>query len=377
MPNIELSSLTKIFGSGFVAVDSVGLRAKEGEMITLLGPSGCGKTTTLRMVAGLEQATSGSIRIGDRDVYNAALGINVPPENRGLGMVFQSYAIWPHMTVAQNVAYPLRMRRVAPDRQRELVSKILATVGMADQGEKMATKLSGGQQQRVALARALVFDPAILLLDEPLSNLDAKLREHMRIELKQTQKRVGLTALYVTHDQEEALTLSDRIVVMNKGKIEQVGTPQEIYQAPATRFVADFIGKANLIDIAAPIATDTETASCSMPGLDGETRFVLPRTALRASGRNDTQSVPSLFVRPDKIGMHRGKIDERNGQTVVPGLVEEHLFAGEYHEYVVAIDRAGTVLKVKTPADGEPVRVGDAVALTIQGRDALVYGAQA
>ncbi len=229
MPDIALDNLSKKFGT-LVAVDGATLTAADGELLTLLGPSGCGKTTTLRMIAGLEEPSGGSIRIGERVVYDRARGIDVPAEMRGLGMVFQSYAIWPHMTVAENIAYPLRMRHVGRAGRRELVDKVLDLVGLAGLGDKPSTLLSGGQQQRVALARALVFEPALLLLDEPLSNLDAKLREQMRFELRIMQQRVGLTAVYVTHDQEEALTLSDRLVVINHGEIEQIGTPIEVYE---------------------------------------------------------------------------------------------------------------------------------------------------
>src|SRR3954465_1149548 len=232
------------------AVDGISLAAEPGKMITLLGPSGCGKTTTLRCLAGLERPQAGRIVIANEVVCDTDRGIFVPPSERGIGMVFQSYAIWPHMTVFENVAFPLR---VAHDRKftsaeiKTKVSRALEMVRMSGFETRPATQLSGGQQQRLAFARGLVREPKILLLDEPLSNLDAKLREQMRVELKLLQTRLGITTVYVTHDQSEALALSDEIVVFNFGKIIQRGTPQEIYRQPKSQFVADFIGSANFI----------------------------------------------------------------------------------------------------------------------------------
>jgi ABC-type Fe3+/spermidine/putrescine transport system ATPase subunit len=229
------------------AVGPVSFTVMPGQQVTLLGPSGCGKTTTLRALAGLERPSAGMIRIGGQTVYSSAGGINVPAEKRGLSMVFQSYAIWPHMTVFENVAYGLRVRRKA---KAEIVEKVRAALDLVQMGayaERHASQLSGGQQQRVALARACAFSPSVLLFDEPLSNLDAKLRGDMRIELRELQHRLGVTSVYVTHDLEEALAMSDRIVVMRHGHIEQNGSPGEIYNYPRTEFVADFVGSANLI----------------------------------------------------------------------------------------------------------------------------------
>src|SRR5919197_726677 len=246
MSNVVLEKVSRSFGD-FVAVDGVDLRVSEGEFVTLLGPSGCGKTTTLRMVAGLEQNTGGRISIGDRVVSDADAGLFVPPDLRQLGMVFQSYAIWPHMTVFDNVAYPLRVRRVPRDVVRDKVEKTLALVGLKGYASRAATQLSGGQQQRVARARAIVFEPRLLLLDEPLSNLDARLRIHMRAELKHLQRQTGITSVFVTHDQAESMALADRIVVMNQGRIEQVGSPAEIYERPRSRFVSEFVGSINVL----------------------------------------------------------------------------------------------------------------------------------
>ena len=236
-----------------LAVDDVSIEVPEGAMFTLLGPSGCGKTTTLRSIAGLERPDSGTIAIAERPLFSVLAGrtVNVPANQRGLGMVFQSYAIWPHMTVFDNVAFPLQVRRrgTRPGRReiRERVEKVLDTMELGHLAERRATKLSGGQQQRLALARAIVIEPPVLLLDEPLSNLDAKLRESLRYELKRLQRELGITSVYVTHDQIEALALSTSVAVMRDGKVVQVGRPREVYENPSCRFVAEFIGTSNFL----------------------------------------------------------------------------------------------------------------------------------
>src|SRR6187431_394536 len=245
-PHIEVENLEVYFGA-VPAVRGVSFTVLHGEQLTLLGPSGCGKTTTLRAIAGLEKPVAGEIRIDGAPIYSAARDIHVPAEKRGLSMVFQSYAIWPHMTVFDNVAYGLRVRREEAAAIRDKVERALDMVQMRAFSARGASQLSGGQQQRVALARAFVFQPSVLLFDEPLSNLDAKLRADMRIELRELQHRLGITSVYVTHDLEEALAMSDRIVVMKDGLIAQVGSPLEIYNHPRNAFVADFVGSANLI----------------------------------------------------------------------------------------------------------------------------------
>lgn len=247
-----------------VAVDHIDLEIEDGIFFTMLGPSGCGKTTTLRCVAGLEKPTSGRIAIGNRMVYEDR--VLVPVHDRQLGMVFQSYAVWPHMTVADNVAFPLTVGKNQPTKAeaRRRVEEKLELVGLGGLGKRMATQLSGGQQQRLSLARALVSDPKVLLLDEPLSNLDAKLRDRMRAELRSIQQEVGITTLFVTHDQVEALSMSDRIAVMSDGRIEQMGTPKEIYHEPLTAFVAAFIGGANLVR-GTVTSREGSTATASTP----------------------------------------------------------------------------------------------------------------
>lgn len=244
IPKCWLQDVRKAYGA-HQAVTDVSLRVEEGEFVVILGPSGCGKTTTLRMIAGLERPDGGTIGIGGTVV--SAPGRFIRPEHRAIGMVFQSYAIWPHMTVFENVAYPLRVRGMPMRVRREKIAGVLELVGLGSEGPRPATALSGGQMQRVALARALVADPALLLFDEPLSNLDLKLRERLRLELKDLQRRTGLTSIYVTHDQAEAVELADRIVVMQGGRIVQTGRPQDLYREPRTRFVAEFIAAANIV----------------------------------------------------------------------------------------------------------------------------------
>ena len=262
MAFLELERLTKSFGT-HNAVDGLTLSVEQGEFVALLGPSGCGKTTTLQMIAGFVEPTSGSIRLGGKDL------LAIKPAKRGLGIVFQSYALCPHMTVAENVGFGLELQGVAAAERRTRVGEALELVGLGAFASRFPRQMSGGQQQRVALARALVIRPQVLLLDEPLSNLDAKLREGMQIELRQIQRTVGTTTILVTHDQAEAMALSDRIVVMNQGKAEQIGPPHEAYERPATPFVANFLGKTNLVNGA---SVRPERISFAPAGLAGTVR---------------------------------------------------------------------------------------------------------
>src|SRR5437868_3715582 len=244
MASVELKGLTKHYGNA-VAVDGVALRVEHGQLVCLLGPSGCGKTTTLRLIAGFIEPSAGEIMVGDKKLSSPAR--TVPPEGRNMSMIFQSYALWPHMTIAENVAYGLTVRGTAKDEARRRVEKILAVTRMTSFAARYPTELSGGQQQRVALARALVVQPETLLLDEPLSNLDANLREEMRFEVRRLHDEYKYTTLYVTHDQVEAMTTADRIVVMSGGRVEQAGTPEDIYERPESEFVARFIGGTNIL----------------------------------------------------------------------------------------------------------------------------------
>jgi len=245
METLRLENITKRYGNNTV-VSNANLNVAKNEFVTIVGPSGCGKTTMLRMIAGFIEPTEGRILLDDEEIVNTAKKIFVPPEKRGIGMVFQSYAVWPHMNVFDNVSYPLRIRKMNKQLIREKTMEILRVVHLEQYVERYPHELSGGQQQRVALARALVMEPRVLLLDEPLSNLDAKLRETMRFEIKQIQQKMGVTIIYVTHDQIEAMTMSDKVVVMNAGHVMQIGTPQEIYNEPVNSFVAKFIGSANV-----------------------------------------------------------------------------------------------------------------------------------
>ena len=247
MSEVRIEHVFKRFG-GVTAVNDFNLVVKDGEFVSILGPSGCGKTTTLRMIAGFERATEGEIYIGEQCVSSSIKGSFAPPEKRDIGMVFQSYAVWPHMTVAENVGYPLKIQKVDKTERERRVQEMLELVHLGEYGKRYPNQLSGGQQQRVALSRALVAEPGLLLLDEPLSNLDAKLRESMRFEILEIQKKTGITVVYVTHDQGEAMAMSDRVVVMSMGVVQQIGAPHEIYTQPANKMVADFIGLVNFME---------------------------------------------------------------------------------------------------------------------------------
>ncbi|HEU5278135.1 MAG TPA: ABC transporter ATP-binding protein, partial [Gaiellaceae bacterium] len=247
MPEIHVENLVKEFGDQR-ALDDVSFEVREGELFTLLGPSGCGKSTTLMSIAGFQHPEQGRIAVGDETFFDTGRNVAVPAERRNLGIVFQSYAVWPHMTVFDNLAFPLKVRRLRRDAIRTRVREVLELVEMAPYERRYPHQLSGGQQQRVALARALVYSPSVLLLDEPFSNLDAKLRERARAWVKELQHRLGLTTIFVTHDQDEALSMSDRVAVMSAGEVQQIATPEEVYRHPANRFVAEFVGRVNLIE---------------------------------------------------------------------------------------------------------------------------------
>lgn len=281
MPQLSVKDLVVVYGK-VQAVKGVSFDVEEGEFVSLLGPSGCGKTTTLRCIAGLEASAAGSISIGG-DVV-AADGMDIPPEKRGINMVFQSYAVWPHMSVFENVAYGLRTRRESSDTIKTKVDEALVVVGLSSFSARFGTELSGGQQQRVALARAIVTSPRLLLFDEPLSNLDAGLRDRMRFELVDLQRRLGTTSLYVTHDQSEAMLMSDRIILMKDGEMVQSGTPRDLYDRPASRFAAEFVGNANILD-GEIVRSSGDEAVVRLPGgIELEGRFTWPDHR-RESGR--------------------------------------------------------------------------------------------
>ena len=309
------------------AVDGISLTVEEGELFTLLGPSGCGKTTTLRCIAGLELPDGGEIAVGGRTLFSSERGVHVHANDRGLGMVFQSYAIWPHMSVRENVAFPLRVRprRLRPSRVqiRERVDRVLSVVKLDQVASRPSTDLSGGQQQRLALARALVMEPPLLLLDEPLSNLDAKLRDEMRFELKRLQRDLGVTGVYVTHDQVEALGMSDRIAVMREGRVEQVGRPREIYERPGSRFVADFIGTSNFID---GVVEAVEGGSYRVRSDGGE--LIVP-----ATGRFVVGAPVVVVARPEHVEIALGA--NGSGPNLWSGRVAVRSFLGEVVDHVV------------------------------------------
>ena len=308
---VRFDSVTKAFGA-VVAVDNVSLTVEHGQLVTLLGPSGCGKTTTLRLIAGLEMATGGRIFIGDRDVTK------LPATDRDVAMVFQSYALFPHMTVNENVAYGLKVSGIRKDEARSRSQDALDMVGLSDLGLRMPSELSGGQQQRVAVARALVLEPEVLLFDEPLSNLDAKLRRRVREEVREIQQKLGLTAVYVTHDQEEALAVSDRIIVMKNAAIAQQGTPRELYERPADAFVADFIGDANLVD-GSVTEVDAGTAKVRIGSLELSLNGVSPETG-----------PAKVAIRPEAIELKPG--DTTGG---LRGTVRKATYLGSHMEYSV------------------------------------------
>jgi iron(III) transport system ATP-binding protein len=332
---LQVENLFKEFaasgGTRVAAVQDVSLSIPDGKLLTLLGPSGCGKTTTLRCIAGLERPDSGKIAIADRVVFDSAHGTFVPPAERGIGMVFQSYAIWPHMSVFENVAFPLRVSRKRKFSSSEVAEKVrhaLETVRLGGYEDRRATQLSGGQQQRLALARGLVAEPRLILLDEPLSNLDAKLREQMRFELKHLQTRLGLTAVYVTHDQSEALALSDEIIVFNQGRIVQRGTPLDIYRNPNSEFVADFVGSTNFLrgTVRAPatigavgkVETAEGTFDCTFAAILGQ----------------GARSV--ISIRPEDIGLAAVGAGESDNNSA-NGKVTARVFLGEVIDYLVAV----------------------------------------
>ncbi|MFJ8785258.1 MULTISPECIES: ABC transporter ATP-binding protein [unclassified Streptomyces] len=339
MPSLHLTNLTKRF-SRHTALHELSLTVQDGEIFTLLGPSGCGKSTTLWSIAGLHQPDSGSIAFGDRVVFEHGR-VNVEPEHRNCGVVFQSYAIWPHMSVAANVAYPLKLRKMAKAQRERRVREVLDLVELADHARAYPHQLSGGQQQRVALARALAHPPDMLLLDEPFSNLDAKLRDRSRQWLKALQAQVGVTTVFVTHDQDEALSVSDRIAVMSQGRVHQVGTPNEIYEHPADLFVADFVGTANILT-AIVTEADGSHALLRIDGLDQPLR--VPHTDKRLG-------TARICIRPENIDIHRSGSAVGPPPDALTGTVENRAYLGDHYRYTVRIGASPVTVTTTRPVD--------------------------
>jgi iron(III) transport system ATP-binding protein len=360
--NIAITGLEKSFGAARI-IDALDLEIESGTMVVLLGPSGCGKTTTMRCIAGLDTPSAGRITIGDRVVFDARDGTNVPVDRRRVGMVFQSYAIWPHMTVFENVAFPLEIARMTRTEIAQRVAHVLELVGLAEFGARGASLLSGGQMQRVALARSLVNEPSVLLLDEPLSNLDARLRDRLRVQLREIQTQLKITALYVTHDQNEALSLADRIVVMRAGRVLQSGAPIEIYAAPSSSAVAAFLGYSNVFD-AAITATDGASADARL------TSDTLIRGVVSTS---DAAGDVCACVRPTDV--HVAPLDGRD-----PASLPANAFAGE----VILASFEGTHIHYQLRADDGIVwdalsvdvpgaqRLGSRVVVTVDARNVLL-----
>ncbi|MEX3011704.1 ABC transporter ATP-binding protein [Hoeflea sp. TYP-13] len=341
--SVSFENVTKIYGTDVRAVNDISVDIAAGTLVTLLGPSGCGKTTTLRLIAGLEMSTGGTIRIGDKDVTK------LPATDRDVSMVFQSYALFPHMTVMENVSYGLKFSGFSKNETRERAAAGLELVGLADYGTRLPSELSGGQQQRVAVARALVLEPQVLLFDEPLSNLDAKLRRQVREEIREIQQKLGLTVVYVTHDQEEALAVSDRIIVMNNAVVAQDGTPRELYDAPANRFVADFIGEANILtcEVASVIADRAQVRL-------GDYVADLPSRGIESGSA-------LLAVRPNRV-----IVGEAGMEKSIPGEILRFTYVGNHLELTVSTEH-GQIFATSTDVDAE-YTPGDAVGVTFASK---------
>ncbi|OAF06299.1 spermidine/putrescine ABC transporter ATP-binding protein [Bradyrhizobium neotropicale] len=353
---LEVEALEKRYGSFAPSVADLSFSLGQGELLGLLGPSGCGKTTTLRMISGLVQATSGTIRVGGQDVTH------LPTYRRNMGVMFQSYALFPHMTIAENVAFGLQMRKVRKPDIATRVASALAMVRLDGVADRKPRELSGGQQQRVALARALVVEPDILLLDEPLSNLDAKLRDNMRNEIREIQQRLRMTTVFVTHDQTEAMAICDRIVVMNRGKLEQIGTPLDIYERPATPMVAEFVGRINR--------------------LEGQWRndgaIAVGDSLIRANANGGTGRV-LIMIRPHRIDLAAAGEPGAGSpeENMVAGTIRHITYVGDTLQYAVAT--AGGLLQVEkaTSSATDPFQPGDSVALRWKTRDTLSFSSEA
>jgi iron(III) transport system ATP-binding protein len=358
MSQVRIEGLTKRFAGKppAVAVDDLSLEIESGEFVVLLGPSGCGKTTTLRSLAGLETPDRGRISLGGRTVFDAGK-VNQPPNKRRIGMVFQSYALWPHMTVRRNIGYPLRAQRVGRDQSRTWIEETAALVDCAGLLDRYPAQLSGGQQQRVALARGIVARPDLVLFDEPLSNLDARLRDQVRAHLHELHGRLGFTAVFVTHDQTEALALGDRLAIMKAGRIEQLDTPQRVFEEPATEYVAGFIGMSNRLPLR---RQGTGWAAGEQP-VGGEPPVPPEYAAVTAR------------LRPDDLRLGPSEARPPAGSVGMPGQVVDAQFGGRHMDVVISV--AGTQLQARTPLEGaRHLKPGDQVTAWFADHDATYFG---
>ena len=347
---VQLVDLVKRFGD-FTAVDGISLKIDSGEFFSLLGPSGCGKTTTLRMIAGFERPTDGQVVLDGMDVAS------VPPHKRNVNTVFQNYALFPHLNVEKNVAFGLRYQSISKAESAKMVGRSLELVRLNGYEKRRPNQLSGGQQQRVALARALILNPSVLLLDEPLGALDAKLRKALQIELKSIQEEVGITFIYVTHDQEEALTMSDRLAVMSNGRIEQVGPPREVYEEPSTAYVADFLGVSNLMDATAYGPTE---GGCAVRF--GEFQLVA------GEGEPDAQGEVKISIRPERVDLEGSGA---TGPNRIPGMVERLVYVGATMQVIVNL-APGEKLQALVPNEGEAIAFEQGTAVSVHlPREAL------
>jgi iron(III) transport system ATP-binding protein len=347
MPEIHVESLVKQFTESR-ALDDVSFDVREGELFTLLGPSGCGKSTTLMSIAGFQTPERGRIAVGGQVFFDAERRLSVPAERRNLGIVFQSYAVWPHMTVFENLAFPLKVRKTKRKAIRPRVLEVLELVEMGHLADRYPHQLSGGQQQRVALARALVYSPSVLLLDEPFSNLDAKLRERARSWVKELQHRLGLTTIFVTHDQDEALSMSDRVAVMSLGEVQQIATPEEIYRRPANRFVAEFVGRVNLLSGA---VADWERGRLALE-LDGGRKLWVDTEAALPPG-----SPLTLAVRPEALRVEPADTSTLNGSNTLDADVRSVAFLGDHYQYELSAGSLELTAQTPRPVFAEHVKV--------------------
>ncbi len=364
---VEVTALRKSF-DGTVALQGVSFDVALGTTVSLLGPSGCGKTTVLRSIAGLETPDAGRIRIGDAVVFDRERRVNLASEKRQVGMVFQSYAVWPHMTVAQNVGFPLKIRRVPAREIEARVADVLALVGLEGLGGRPATNLSGGQQQRVALARAIVHEPRLVLFDEPLSNLDAKLRHQMRTELKLLQNRLDFTAIYVTHDQEEALALSDHVVVMNHGLVEGMAEPRELFARPATPFVADFLGFDNMFEGEVSDAGDAGGGPQPVEVALGD--GVRLRSFWRGGEPLRRGAPVMLAFRSERVNLDSGAGAADAGANRFEGSIEASVYLGAYQDCLIRIG----ALRVRAVGPGDSMfEPGDRIQFSVRPEDCIVF----